>query len=189
MTRNGTAGKAKTDGELVHLALSGSSEAFGALVSRYRPPVVRLAYRFVRDHEEANDIAQSAFLRAYRSLGSFRSERPFSHWLFTIARNASLDAVRCRRAYAEIEPTLSSIEPGPEDLAVRGDEAARIRAAVGALPERYRRVIEMHYLKGFRYREIAAKLGIPLGTVKTAISRAKQRLRSEMSAGEVPEAA
>jgi len=184
-----TNGKMQTDAELVSLALDGSSEAFGALVSRYRPPVVRLAYRFVHDHEEANDIAQSAFLRAFRSLGSFRSERPFSHWLFTIARNASLDAVRCRRPHSEIEPTLSAIGPGPEDLAVRGDEATRIRAAIGALPERYRRVIQLHYLDGFRYREIAAKLDIPLGTVKTCISRAKQRLRVEMSSSEVRRAA
>jgi RNA polymerase sigma-70 factor (ECF subfamily) len=86
---------ADVDSVLVEAARAGSAEAFSELVDRYRAPIVRLAYRLTRDPDEAKDIAQDAFLRAYRRLGEFRPDRPFARWLFVIARNASLDAGSC----------------------------------------------------------------------------------------------
>src|ERR1700686_3300177 len=90
---------------LVVAARRGSSDAFGELVDRYRAPVVRLAYSLTHDVDEAKDIAQDAFLRAYRRIESFRPDRPFSRWLFVIARNVSLDAIRRRRRAAGALPT------------------------------------------------------------------------------------
>ncbi len=172
------------DGVLVAAAREGSADAFGALVDRYRAPVVRLAYRLTRDPDEAKDIAQDAFLRAYRRLGEFRPDRPFSRWLFVIARNASLDAIRRRRRAAVLaaKDEAPPLEFGPEELAVRNDEALRVHVALGSLPPKYRDVLELYYIGDLRYREIALELGIPIGTVKTYISRAKRRLREELTA-------
>ena len=170
------------DTALVEAALAGSPEAFGALVDRYRAPVVRLAYRLTRDADEAKDIAQDVFLRAFRRLDDFRPERPFARWLFVIARNASLDAIRRRRRAAAMaaESDGRPFELGPEDLALRNDEATRVHAALEALPSKYRDVLELYYISDLRYREIALELEIPIGTVKTYISRAKRRLRAEL---------
>ncbi|MGP6157209.1 MAG: RNA polymerase sigma factor [Vulcanimicrobiaceae bacterium] len=171
------------DAVLVDAAQTGSAEAFGLLVDRYRATVVRLAYRLTRDPDEAKDIAQDAFLRAFRRIDEFRPDRPFSRWLFVIARNASFDALRRRRraaafASTEVEETPSQL--GPEELALRNDEAERVHAALETLPEHYREVLELYYVSDLRYREIAEQLSIPLGTVKTYISRAKRRLREEL---------
>jgi RNA polymerase sigma-70 factor (ECF subfamily) len=170
------------DSDLVDAARAGSEPAFELLVDRYRGPVVRLAYRLTHDADEAKDIAQDSFLRAYRRLGEFRPDRPFSRWLFVIARNAALDAIRRRRRAAALVITNESavFEPGPEELALRNDEALRVHTALEALPAKYRDVLELYYLSGLRYREIAIELAIPIGTVKTYISRAKRRLREEL---------
>ena len=180
------------DDALVIAARAGSSDAFGELVDRYRAPLVRLAYRLTHDPDEANDIAQDSFLRAYRRLGEFHPERPFARWLFVIARNASLDAIRRRRRAANLSVQDFGFEheaPGPEDLALRNDEAQRVRDALEGLPSKYREVLELYYLSGLRYREVADALGIPIGTVKTYISRAKRRLREHLETDEVALAA
>lgn len=171
------------DDALVTLARAGSSEAFDELVGRYQAPVTRLAYRLTRDADEAKDIAQDAFLRAYRRLETFHPDRPFSRWLFVIARNASLDAIRRRRRAAAL-PASDELpaELGPEDYALRNDEAERVQHALEVLPEHYRSVLQLYYVSGLRYREIADALGIPLGTVKTYLSRAKRRMRDELAA-------
>jgi RNA polymerase sigma-70 factor (ECF subfamily) len=172
------------DSALVDAARAGSHSAFETLVDRYRAPVVRLAYRLTHDADEAKDIAQDSFFRAYRRLGDFHPDRPFARWLFVIARNASLDAIRRRRRAATLLTKEDSavLDPGPEEVALRNDEALRVHAALEALPPNYRDVLELYYLSGLRYREIATELAIPIGTVKTYISRAKRRLREELEA-------
>jgi len=170
------------DDALVTLARAGSSEAFDELVGRYQAPVTRLAYRLTHDADEAKDIAQDAFLRAYRRLETFHPDRPFARWLFVIARNASLDAIRRRRRAAALPAgDQPPAELGPEDYALRNDEAERVQHALDELPEHYRSVVQLYYVSGLRYREIADALGIPLGTVKTYLSRAKRRLREELA--------
>lgn len=169
------------DSALVGAAQAGSAEAFSELVDRYRAPVVRLAYRLTRDPDEAKDIAQDAFLRAYRRIGDFRPDRPFARWLFVIARNASLDAIRRRRRLAILDSgEVAPSDLGPEELALRSDQATRVHAALEALPQNYRSVLQLYYVSELRYREIALELDIPIGTVKTYISRAKRRLRDNL---------
>lgn len=171
------------DRALVDAARHGSGEAFAVLVDRYRGPLVRLAYRLTHDADEAKDIAQDAFLRAYNRLEHFHPDRPFARWLFVIARNASLDAIRRRHRAATYaaKDEAPLADPGPEELALRNDEASRVHAALDALPVKYRDVLDLYYLRGLRYREIALELAIPIGTVKTYISRAKRRLRDELT--------
>ncbi len=179
------------DSALVDAARAGSDDAFGILVGRYRAPVVRLAYRLTHDADEANDIAQESFMRAYRRIGEFHPDRPFARWLFVITRNASLDAIRRRRRAALLVASQvdAAVEPGPEAVALQNDEAARVHTALDALPAKYRAVLELYYIGGLRYREIADQLAIPIGTVKTYISRAKRRLRDELASENLPLAA
>ncbi|MGH7727807.1 MAG: RNA polymerase sigma factor [Vulcanimicrobiaceae bacterium] len=171
------------DERLAAAAGAGSAAAFETLVEEYRLPLLRLAYRLVHDPDEANDIVQDVFLRAFRKIDDFRADRPFDRWLYAIARNAAFDSLRRRRratAFAQREDALPGSAPGPEELAVRDDEAMHIHDALGALPERYREALELYYVHDLRYREIAETLGIPLGTVKTFISRAKRKLRDDL---------
>jgi RNA polymerase sigma-70 factor (ECF subfamily) len=170
-----TAGEV-ADADLVASTLAGSSDAFDTLVSRHRAGIFYLAFQYLRNHEEANDLVQVVFLRAYQHLPSLRPDRPFARWIVTIARNAALDALRRRRRAETLEPLQPTSLPGPEDAVVQLDEAYRVRAAVDALPERFRAAIVLHYFIGLKYRETADELGVSLGTIKTFISRGKRRM-------------
>jgi RNA polymerase sigma-70 factor, ECF subfamily len=164
------------DEELVASALAGSSDAFDTLVSRHRAGIYFLMFQYMRNHEEANDLVQVVFMRAYQHLRSLRPDRPFARWIVTIARNAALDALRRRRRTETIEPLQPTLLPGPEDAVIQQDDAYRVRAAVDALPERFRAAITLHYFAGLNYRESADTLGVPLGTIKTFIARGKRRM-------------
>lgn len=164
------------DADLVASALAGSADAFDTLVSRHRAGIFYLAFQYLRNHEEANDIVQVVFMRAYQHLRSLPRDRPFARWIVTIARNAALDALRRRRRAETLEPLQPTTLPGPEDTAVQLDEAYRVRAAVDALPKRFRAAIVLHYFVGLNYRESAHELGVPLGTIKTFIARGKRRM-------------
>ena len=178
------------DAVLVADALRGRPEAFGTLVERYDRAVFHLALRTLRDREEARDVAQEAFFKAYRSLRTFRPDAKFSTWIFSIAYHACCDRLSRRKRYSNEElPDRADPAAGPEREAVAHDEARRLRAAIDALPEKYRTVITLYHLQGRQYEEIAQVLQMPMGTVKTHLFRAKEQLRkllSESSAG-VPE--
>ncbi|MEO6913473.1 MAG: RNA polymerase sigma factor [Candidatus Baltobacteraceae bacterium] len=163
-------------------ALGGEPEAFGILVERYDRAVYHLAYRTMRDVEEARDVAQEAFFKAFRSLRTFKPGAKFSTWVFSITYHACCDRLARRKRYSNEEfPERADGAPGPESQAIAGDEARRLRAAIEALPEKYRTVITLYHLQGKQYDEIASVLGIPIGTVKTHIFRAKEHLRKLLS--------
>lgn len=166
------------DQTLVTEALAGRGEAFGTLVERYDRAVYHLAYRTLRDSEEARDVAQEAFFKAYRSLRTFRPGAKFSTWIFSIAYHACCDRLNRRKRYSNEElPERADPGAGPEQQAIAGDEARRLRAAIAQLPEKYRSVITLYHLQGNQYDEIAQVLEIPIGTVKTHLFRAKEQLR------------
>jgi RNA polymerase sigma-70 factor (ECF subfamily) len=167
-----------SDGVLVAAALGGDAEAFAQLVTRYERPVYHLAYRTLKDAEEARDITQESFLRAYRSLRSFRPSAKFSTWIFAIAYHACCDRLkRLRRQSDEELPERADNAPGPEHYVIALDEAQRLREAIDSLPEKYRTVITLYHLQGKQYDEIARVLGLPMGTLKTHLFRAKEQLR------------
>lgn len=172
---------------LVTAALSGSPEAFGTLVERYDRAVYHLAYRTLRDPDESRDVTQEAFFKAYRSLRTFKPGAKFSTWIFAIAYHACCDRLARRKRYSNEEmPERADTSAGPELQAIASDEARRLRAAIETLPEKYRTVITLYHLQGRQYDEIAEVLGIPMGTVKTHLFRAKEQLRrilSEHAAG------
>jgi RNA polymerase sigma-70 factor, ECF subfamily len=176
------------DGELVAMTLGGHSDAFALLVERYDRAVYHLAYRTLHDVEEARDVAQEAFFKAYRSLRTFKPGSKFSTWIFAITYHACCDRLNRRKRYSSDElPERADPGPGPESQAIALDQARRLRAAIEQLPEKYRTVITLYHLQGKQYDEIATVLGIPMGTVKTHLFRAKEQLRKLLGAEEVTE--
>lgn len=174
-----------SDTGLVGRALAGDPTAFATLVERYERSLYTLAVRTLRDREEARDATQEAFVKAYRSLRTFRPEAKFSTWIFSICYHACCDRLKRSRRYSGEElPERADSAPGPEAQAIANDDAGRLRAAIEALPEKYRSVITLYHLQGKQYDEIASVLGVPLGTVKTHLFRAKEQLRQILAASE-----
>ncbi|MGH7736603.1 MAG: RNA polymerase sigma factor [Candidatus Tyrphobacter sp.] len=166
------------EADLVTATIAGDKEAFSELVRRYDRQVYHLAYRTLKDAEEARDVVQETFLRAFRSLRTFRPERKFSTWIFSIAYHACCDRLgRAKRFSSDELREYADAAPGPEHRVVALDEAQRLRAAIARLPEKYRTVITLYHLQGRQYEEIAQVLGLPMGTVKTHLFRAKEHLR------------
>lgn len=178
------------DEELVALAESGDPVAFGVLVSRHKRMVFNIAWRMLRNRQDAEDAAQEAFLRAFRSLSTFRGQARFSSWLYRIATNVCLSALQspcANRAFLDLEETPASEAldvadsgPGPQEIADRQDLSQRVLELVGALPPKYRAVLTLYYLREQSYEEVADILGVPLGTVKTHLYRAKGLLRERI---------
>ena len=170
------------DATLIAATLEGRSEAFGTLVERYDRAVYNLCLRTLRDPEEAKDATQEAFFKAFRALRTFRPEAKFSTWIFSIAYHACCDRLQRRKRFTDAElPDRADAGPGPALLAERSDEAQALRAAIDALPEKYRAVITLYHLQGRQYDEIAEVLKLPMGTVKTHLFRAKELLRRRLA--------
>lgn len=167
-----------TDDALVVAALAGDGPAFGTLVERYERAVYHLAYRTLHDPEEAKDAAQEAFFKAFRALRTFRPGAKFSTWILTIVYHACCDRLSRRKRLSTAEPPdWADPAAGPAQQAESADEARRLRAAIDALPQKYRAVITLFHLQNRQYEEIAQVLDLPLGTVKTHLFRAKELLR------------
>ena len=170
-----------TDDELIAAAANGQGEAFGVLVERYERAVYHLAVRTLRDGEEAKDATQEAFFKAFRALRTFRPGAKFSTWIFTIVYRVCCDRLARRKRYSGDElPDRADPSAGPQEQAESADEARRLRAAIDALPEKYRTAITLFHLQNKHYEEIAQVLDLPLGTVKTHLFRAKDLLRKAL---------
>jgi RNA polymerase sigma-70 factor (ECF subfamily) len=177
-----------TEAELIASARAGSADAFGMLAEAYVTAIYRVAHGYTRSTVEAEDVVQETLLRAFLHLGTFKIDRPFKSWILTIARNTSFDVARRRKRDALLEWSFPA-PAEPEDVVIARDDAERVRLALQTLPERYRRVLELHYFDNLRYRDISVVLGLPIGTIKTFISRAKRRLHDDLTLHEPPSAA
>ena len=179
-----------SDEELVERAKRGDRRAFRMLVDRHKRMVFNVALRMLRNREDAEDAAQEAFLRAFRSIGTFRGQAKFSSWLVRIAINVSLsfaERAHAKQTFVEFQEETDGADAhfvdgglNPEEIAARQDFGERIRTLVGTLEPRYRAVITLYYLEERSYREVADILEIPLGTVKTHLHRAKEYLRKSI---------
>jgi len=176
------------DQALVERCRNGEVAAFEPLVEKYRERVWRLAYNYLRDREEAWDVAQDAFIRAWQALPSFRGQSAFYTWLFRIVINVATDRARQRSARGRAFGTEAVpeedwdrvlVEPGggPDTAAARAEQRERIRRGLDALPEHHRAIIMLSDLEGLSYREIAEVLDIPMGTVMSRLHNARKRLR------------
>lgn len=183
---------------LVRSACRGDPRAFARLVETHKRAVYRLCLRLLAEVEEARDAAQEAFVRAYTALHTFDPSQPFAPWVLRIARNYCLDQLRRRapeRRHVPLDAPLADGEP-PRDYAdpdaPRADEALEraqargaLEAAVEALPPNYREVVHLFHVEHMPYKEIAAAMDVPIGTVMTWLHRARARLRVALAGQEV----
>lgn len=170
------------DETLVLAAQSGDPEAFALLVSRYRRVVFAYAYARLRDRDEAEDVAQEVFIRAYQSLDRLRVGGRWEAWLMRILRNLCHDTLR-RKRVRRTEPLDVSWLDGdalPETRALESDQQQRLAAAIAGLPEKYQVPLMMHYLSGCTYRQVAAALGLPESTVVGRMAGALRLLRRKL---------
>ena len=176
----------RTDQEAVARCLAGDAEAFSTLVERYGGRVYNIALRITNDSDAANDCAQEAFIRAYRALHQYDPSLPFAPWLYRITTNASLNYVQRWHAHeTPVEEFPESPEPdeaGPESSALRREELDEVLAAMAELPAHYRAALTLRHMQQLSYQEVADALGIPLGTVKTHLHRARAALKVRLAA-------
>jgi RNA polymerase sigma-70 factor, ECF subfamily len=166
-----------TDGELIQRAACSDHEAFDALYRRHAGPVFRIALRRLRDRGSAEDATQETFAAVWRSAGSYRAERGSgTAWLYTVARNAIVDRARRRPIEPSDPPEAVFDGPGPDAQTESAWLRDRLYRAVGGLPEEQRVVIELAYWRGLSQSEIADRLVVPLGTVKTRTRAGLARL-------------
>jgi RNA polymerase sigma-70 factor (ECF subfamily) len=160
----------------------GEREAFDRLVLRYQRDVYRLCYRYVNNHEDANDLAQEVFLKAWRGISRFRGESSFSTWLYRIAVNACLNFRALRRPVTqELPEGLSDPAAGAAARVEDEDEARRVRAAVTRLPEKQRATLILKVYHELTHEEVAGILGSTVGTVKANLFHALGNLRRLMA--------
>jgi RNA polymerase sigma-70 factor (ECF subfamily) len=175
-----------SDQEVVASCLAGDANAFAALVERYGGRVYNIALRITGESDAANDCAQEAFIRAYRALHQYDPALPLGPWLFRITTNASLNYVQRWHAHEtpveELPESPEEPEEGPEATAVRREELEEVVAAMAELSPPYRAALTLRHMQQLSYQEVADALGIPLGTVKTHLHRARAALRSRLAA-------
>jgi len=180
----------RTDEELVALTVGGDVESFNQLVVRWERPIYALAYRVIGREEEARDVVQETFLRAFRGLANFRGQAKFSSWIYRIALNLCRDWIRReRRAPVSQAPEgidLAELvsEQGPaesiEDLVARHDMSRTVARAMEQLPEEQRTAIVLKEYHGMTFQEIADLQGCPLSTVKTRLYQGLSVLRRQL---------
>ena len=171
---------------LLRASLAGEVDAWGEIVSRYKEAVFGLCLGFLRNRADAEDITHDAFIRAYENLRRYHLEKRFSTWLFTIAANLCRNRLRHYRYHPVISPP-DQIEGGIDPAKVVAREArwVRIRNGFDRLPNIYRAPLTLRYYNDLPYREIAAILSLPEGTVKTRIHRGKVMLKQIIEASGV----
>jgi RNA polymerase sigma-70 factor (ECF subfamily) len=175
-----------SDEELVAAFQAGDIAAFDVLVGRWDRKIQGVIFRLVGSHEEARDVSQETFLKAYRALGTFKKEARFSSWLYQIAVNATRDRMRRRRRRNDLsledvdesaESALRDGSPSAFDLVESGDLSRLVAAAMADLPDEQREVLILKEYQGLTFPEIAETLAVPLSTVKTRLYRGLGQLR------------
>ena len=181
------------DAALIERCRAGDIAAFEPLVEKYRQRVWRLAYNVVRDREEAWDVAQEAFVRAWQALPNFRGQSAFYTWLFRIVMNVAADRIRARSARGRAFGTERIPEEDwdrvlvdqpddarPDAAAAGSEQRARIEQALATLSADHRRIVVLSDIEGLSYKEIAEVLEIPMGTVMSRLHNARKRLKAAL---------
>lgn len=171
------------DAGLVRRARAGDGEAFGALVDRYMRAAYAVALSVTGSHEDAEDASQEAFMVALERLEDCRRPERFAGWLMTIVRNRSRNLVR-REVLRGTDPMplgVAAKAPGPDRATERMELGERLRRALRELPEVQREIVLLHDWEGWKHREIAARLGMPSGTVRSHLHLARKALQRDVS--------
>ncbi|HEX2640466.1 MAG TPA: sigma-70 family RNA polymerase sigma factor [Pyrinomonadaceae bacterium] len=176
-----------TDIELIAGAVKGREDGFEELVRRYQRPIVGYVFRMLGDYESSLDVTQEVFIKVYNSLARYSSEYKFSTWLYRIAHNAAIDHMRRNSVNSQSLETesedgayqlqLESSGPTPEQDHQRSEWRAEIDTVIKRLPGPYRELIVLRHSQDMSYDEIAEVTGLPLGTVKNRLFRAREMMR------------
>jgi RNA polymerase sigma-70 factor (ECF subfamily) len=169
------------DAQLVTATVAGDREAFGVIVDRYQRQIYSLCFRFVRTHEDASDLTQDVFIRAYRSLPRFRQESSLGTWLYRIGVNVCLNKMSAASANDRSVP-LGETHPvspdeSPADALLRDERAAEVRAAIARLPKKQRATLVLRAYQDLPHEQIAAILGSSVGAVKANFFHALKNLK------------
>jgi RNA polymerase sigma-70 factor (ECF subfamily) len=177
------------DCDLVTRAVMGREDGFEELVRRYQRPIAAYVYRMVGDYEAALDLTQEVFIKVYNSLRRYRSEFKFSTWIYKIAHNSAVDHLRrsSNRDQAlttefdgeQYDLPLESRKLSPEQESERAERRAEIEQVVRGLPAAYRELVLLRHSHDMSYDEIAEVTGLPLGTVKNRLFRARETMRQQ----------
>jgi RNA polymerase sigma-70 factor (ECF subfamily) len=190
--------KTCSDEDLLGRFCRGQTEAFGVLVRRYERELYGYLRRYLGDSSLAEDVFQNTFLQLYLKSGQYEEGRPVRPWLYTIATHQAIDALRRNARHqilsleqkredsgnGEVRSLLDNLEsrgPAPLDNLTASERKERVRASVDRLPEFLREVVILAYYQGLKYREIADILGIPVGTVKSRLHAALNKLQEAWS--------
>jgi RNA polymerase sigma factor (sigma-70 family) len=169
------------DQHWVSQILQGNKQAYGHLIHKYKDKVYAIVFRMVQQPQDAQDITQECFIKAYRYLHSFDSSRKFSSWLYRIAINHCLDVKNTKQKKegqnVNIEDVHLPATETPEHIYLKRESASELRHLIDKLPEMYRMILLLRYIHDLTYQEISDLLDIPLHTVQVRLHRAKQKLR------------
>jgi RNA polymerase sigma-70 factor (ECF subfamily) len=180
------------DRQLIAECLQGRTEAFGELVRRYQDRLYNALYRFLDSSEDAQDVVQETFLSAYQSLRGFKGDSQFFTWLYRIAMNHAVDLKRKQRVVLrldsqrteESQPLDTSAGSRPEEATERNEETEKLRRALNKLSPEHRIALIMKDLEGMKYEEMAEVLGVPIGTIRSRLHRARVELREILEQAE-----
>lgn len=179
----------KQDLELVRLAQKGDQDAFGELVLRHEKQVYNLALRMVGQEQDALDLSQEAFVRAWRGLPDFRSDAKFSTWLYRLTSNICIDFLRSQKNRRTVSMTVEEEQeesqqwqlpdpgPGPEQQTMEREQARQIKAAMDQLAPEQRQILTLRAIHGLSYMQIGQIMQLKEGTVKSRLNRTRQQLK------------
>jgi len=176
-------GKVPPDAELIERCLRKENSAWEAIVARYRRKVFHISYKFTGKHDEAEDLTQEIFLKIFRSLEKFNQDADFSTWLSSVARNYCIDHYRASKREREVlveDLVAFDLAPAssgnPHRLLEDRDRRSFLRKGLELLPEKLREAVVLRDLQGLSYQEMADRLSLPEGTVKSRINRGREEL-------------
>lgn len=180
------------DCTLAKMVTEGNSTAFDTLFARHSDAIYAMLLKFTGNSDDVDDLIQEAFMKAYLKIGLYDPKYDFGAWIYTIARNTFVDFSRSRKSNAlnpqnlspEIDNTAQSSSPTPEDYIINAQQRAQIERYISMLPEDYRQLFELRFLDEYSYEEIAEKLDMKLGTVKTRIFRVRNMMCRLITEGE-----
>jgi RNA polymerase sigma-70 factor (ECF subfamily) len=168
------------DGELIRRSKAGDTEAFGELVTKYRIKIFNVVYGMVRDEQDAWDLVQEAFVKAWKAIDRFEGRSSFYSWSYCLTLNVTIDFLRrrSRREEVELNDAIPSSLPGPRVNCQHAEIRAQFNAALAKLSPEHRAVIVLKEVEGLRYHEIAEVLHLSIGTVMSRLFYARKQLQS-----------
>jgi RNA polymerase sigma-70 factor (ECF subfamily) len=175
------------DKDLVKMSLVGDQMAFEYLFNRYSDAIRRLFLQRYTSVEDTEDLLQETFIKVYINLHRYSADYTFGQWVYTIARNTHIDFERRRQEDLSIDDKFSApaaSTPSPEESLISMQQRTQIEHYIECLPSQYRQLFKMRFLEDYSYDEIAEKLHLPMGTVKTQIHRARERMCTLIREGE-----